>query len=59
MIFYGISLDGLGWFVVKHLPIMYTGVASLNTANPGQQNVIFDFISLILLFLNDKSRNKS
>lgn len=51
--FYGIGLNGLGWFVVKHLTIMYTGV------NPGQQNVIFDFTSLILLFLNDKSGNKS
>lgn len=45
--------------MVKHLTIMYTGVTSLITANPGQQNVIFDFISLILLFLNDKSGNES
>lgn len=57
--FYGIGLNGLGWFVVNHLTIMYAGVTSLITANPGQQNVIFDFISLILLFLNDKSGNKS
>lgn len=49
--FYGIGLNGLGWFVVKHLTIMYTGVTSLITANPGQQNVIFDFISLILFLM--------
>lgn len=53
--FYGFDIDGLGWFVVKHLTIMNTGVTSLI---PGQQNVIFDFISSILLFLNDKSGNK-
>lgn len=57
--FYGIGLNGLGWFVVKHLTIMYTGVTSLITANPGQQNVIFDFISLILLFLMIKVETRA